>query len=699
MTTSLPLAPSDDDRAIAPLGGDRPGARPGRYSRWRAATLFGVYVLMAAHIAHWKITGRTLAPLELNEVMHTLELGIVTAGFLLMLAAFVSVAIFGRFFCSWGCHILALEDLCAWMLGRVGIRPRPVRSRVLLLVPATVMLYMFAWPQLKRVAAGDPAPAMHLRFDGEGWASFVTSDFWRNLPGPVITAITFAICGFAIVYVLGSRSFCTYVCPYGAIFNLADRVAPGRIKLRAPGACTGCAQCTAICESHVRVHEEIQEHGQVVDPACLKDLDCVSVCPEQAITFGFTRPSLGRSITGVARRRLRYDFTLVEELLMTAVFVGAVLSMRGLYERVPFFLSLGCAAIAAYLTILGVRLVTRPNVRLNRFQLKLKGRWTAPGRVFAALTGVLAVLLVHSGFIRWHEFRGNRAYERMREHMARGASAPPAELTASALHHAEMRSDWGLLRPAELDFRLASLHSFTTPPTRAAELYDRALRREPEALSPRVRYAEVLERLGRFDEAEEQLEIVLAPTGAPVVDRAHMTHVQSSALRCIERLRAHRDGPPATVASYERAIRAQPDRADLRAKLAERLVAQGDPDAAEAVIRAGLEIRPDSALLLYDLGVVLAMTGRDEEAIDAYRGSLRLQGDDADALNNLGLLLAGRGELAEAIDCFTRILEREPNHAQAHFAVGRCLKLLGRDDEASAHLARAAELSSRNAPK
>ena len=106
---------------------------------------------MAAHFIHWQIAGETLAPLELNEVMHTLELGIVTAGFLLMALALLSVLIFGRFFCSWGCHILALEDLCAWMLGKVGIRPRPVRSRLMLVVPPLALGYMFVWPQVKRV--------------------------------------------------------------------------------------------------------------------------------------------------------------------------------------------------------------------------------------------------------------------------------------------------------------------------------------------------------------------------------------------------------------------------------------------------------------------------------------------------------------------------------------------------------------------
>ena len=78
---------------------------------------------MVAHIVHWKLAGRTLAPLELNEVMHTLELGIVTAGFILMALLVLATFVFGRFFCSWGCHILALEDASTWLLEKVGIRP------------------------------------------------------------------------------------------------------------------------------------------------------------------------------------------------------------------------------------------------------------------------------------------------------------------------------------------------------------------------------------------------------------------------------------------------------------------------------------------------------------------------------------------------------------------------------------------------
>ncbi len=119
-------------RVEGPLGIPRPRRN---FARWRALSLSLVYVVFAVHIVHWKITGETLAPLELNEVMYTLELGIITAGVLFMCFLVVGSLIFGRFFCSWACHIMVLQDLCAWILRRLGIRQKPIRSRLLLLVP------------------------------------------------------------------------------------------------------------------------------------------------------------------------------------------------------------------------------------------------------------------------------------------------------------------------------------------------------------------------------------------------------------------------------------------------------------------------------------------------------------------------------------------------------------------------------------
>ena len=139
-------------------------ARAARHGRARALVLLVVHLVIAAHIAHWLLAGRTVAPLELNESMYTLERGVITVGGILMALIVLSVFVFGRFFCSWGCHVLALQDGAAWLLERVGIRPRPVRSRLAPLVGLSVAFYMFAWPQVERLWFKQPWAGLARRF-------------------------------------------------------------------------------------------------------------------------------------------------------------------------------------------------------------------------------------------------------------------------------------------------------------------------------------------------------------------------------------------------------------------------------------------------------------------------------------------------------------------------------------------------------
>ena len=129
--------------SISPPTSDTPTPPRKGYGRRRAIVLILVHLVIAIHIATWLILGETLAPLELNETMFTLELGIVTVGFIFMGLIVLSSLIFGRFFCSWGCHVLALQDLAAWILEKIHIQPKPVRSRLLLLGPLAVMAAMF----------------------------------------------------------------------------------------------------------------------------------------------------------------------------------------------------------------------------------------------------------------------------------------------------------------------------------------------------------------------------------------------------------------------------------------------------------------------------------------------------------------------------------------------------------------------------
>lgn len=276
-----------------------PKMRASRMGRWRALSLLLVHVLVAIHVAHWLSTGSTMSPLEPSESMEFSKKGLVNAGVIFFGLSIASTLVFGRWFCGWACHVVAVQDGCRWLLRRVGIRPRMVNLGVLGAVPWLAFAYMFLAPVVARHYAGDDLTPREV--------NLYTDAFWRTFPSWPVALITFAACGFAIVYLLGSKGFCNYGCPYGAIFGVVDQLAPMRIRVT--DACEGCGHCTATCTSNVKVHQEVRDHGMVVDPGCMKCLDCVSVCPNDALYFGLGAPAIratNRSTKRLERARLLY---------------------------------------------------------------------------------------------------------------------------------------------------------------------------------------------------------------------------------------------------------------------------------------------------------------------------------------------------------------------------------------------------------
>lgn len=581
--------------------------RRARYSRWRAGTLILVHVLMSAHIIHWLACGKTLAPLEFNEVMHTLELGIVTAGFLFMSTAMLATLLFGRFFCSWGCHILALQDLCAWLLARVGIRPKAIRSRVLLWVPVVAAGYMFVWPQVVRLWAGREVPLLHVRTDRAGWASFMTENFWRNLPSPGIALLTFGIVGFLIVFVLGSRSFCAYGCPYGAVFGLLDRFAPGRIRLKPGQSCEQCGICTAGCQSHVRVHEEIARYGMIVDSACEKDLDCIAVCPSQSLHYGFGPPAILGAVRAEVAVRKTYDFEWYEECVLLLAFLACVLVFRGLYDRIPFFLSIGLGAIIAYCIVTLLQLLARTDVSWTRRKLKFGGRWTALGSAYFVGMMALLVLVVHSGLVHFHSSRGRRLAEQIGVQVA----AEP-ELVNRALGDLTFSWRWGLVGVDRDDLILADLYRRQSRLDEAAGALRRVLGRNETHVEARLALGQLAEHSGRLEEALTQYQVAVA-----------------------------------TVPSSHHA----------RYRLAGALFSAGQPDEAAVQLQECIRLDPAFASAHYDLGALLVERGDTVGGIAHLRRAVELEPANADAHYNLSVALAMTGALTEA--------EREIEHAAA----------------------------------
>ncbi|MCY7348694.1 MAG: 4Fe-4S binding protein [Pyrinomonadaceae bacterium] len=494
--------------------------RASQTSRWRAAALIALTLMMIAHVIQWQITGRTISPIEPSEAMHTLQNGAVNAGFIFFTLAILATLIFGRFMCGWGCHILALQDFCAWLLKKFGLTPKPFRSRLLVFVPLIVALYMFVYPSVFRFFAKPKNEPLIPQFTNH----LVTSEFWATFP-PVLVAIPFLfICGFMTVYFLGQKGFCTYACPYGGFFSVADKFAPG--KIRVTDACNGCGHCTAVCTSNVLVHAEVKQYGMVVDQGCMKCMDCVSVCPNDALYFGFGKPA----ITVPKTIKKNYSLTWTEEVIGAVVFPASFLAVWDVYQLVPMLMALGIATITTFLALRTLRLFQAKDLFFYRFNLKSSGAIRKAGWGFLSFALLWIGLNAHSGWVRYHESAGARAFQNIQipDELALAQTNPEQWLSPSdrrniveGKKHLRAAADFGLFVNKEALSKLAWMEYLSGNTEPAVELLGAAATHQQgqaRALSFYYRGA-ILNRLGRYVEALTNLNQALAERGDLILAR------------------------------------------------------------------------------------------------------------------------------------------------------------------------------------
>lgn len=492
-------------------GVEKDGIRDSRTAPWRALALITLNLLMIAHVIQWWVMAKTVSPIEPSETMFTLQNGAINAGFIFFTVAILATLVFGRFVCGWGCHILALQDLCAWALKKIGLTPRPFRSRLLVFVPLVAALYMFVWPTTARFltrAAGEPLIPQFTNH-------LVTTEFWATFPSIALAIPFLFICGFMTVYFLGSKGFCTYACPYGGFFSLADRLSPG--KIRVTDACNECGHCTATCTSNVIVHAEVKQYGMVVDPGCMKCMDCISVCPNDALYFGFGKPAVGVKKT-IAKN---YSLSWPEEIVGAVIFLLSYLAVWDVYQLVPMLMALGIAAVTVFLVLRTWRIFVAKDLSFYRFSLKSSGSIQKAGWIFLTFALLWIGLNTHSGLVRYHEYEGALAYDKIQipDELALAQVNPDSWLNATdrqniayGKKHLYNAFDGGFLVNSTVLPKLAWLEYLSGNPEQAVKLLGLAVNHQqgrPKALSYYYRGA-MLNRLGRYDQALTNLDDALA---------------------------------------------------------------------------------------------------------------------------------------------------------------------------------------------
>ena len=547
-----PTDPTTTAGGTAACSGNPRPKKKSTKTRWRVITLIAVHVLFIIHLIHWKTSsdGKTLSPVEPSESMFFIERGQLNAGVIFFGVAILATLIFGRFFCGWGCHVVALQDLCAAGMKRIGIRPKAFRSRLLRWVPVIIAFEMFIFPTIKQKIIGPRLtdPDWRVWFNGllpaEGlpWElsnHLMTEDFWATFVGPAIAIPFLLICGFGVVYFLGSKGFCMYGCPYGAFFSGADRLAPGRIVANLD-TCEKCGECTAQCTSNVRVHEEIRDWNKVVSSDCMKCLDCVSVCPTGSLAYGFAQPLIfSAPIEGRTPKKKRFDLTGREEWLLFALFFLIRYCWRGVWHMVPMLMATGIAGCLTFLAWKTLRIFRDRDVSLHKFALKRAGKVQRSGQVLLAISGSLLLVTAYLGVIKWNQQQADWQYQRL---FARNANLDvffaqeqaqvPAEIreiaARGARHQARLRTlgNGGISlveQPWEKasDPRLGYFRVFAGDLEGAKESWERALADGNHVGLPEV-YAPLVFRLAadRFRSGNLEGAIAMMKSGVEHLDES-----------------------------------------------------------------------------------------------------------------------------------------------------------------------------------
>ena len=274
--------------------------------------------------------------------------GVLNAGSLMVIFAFFFTLIFGRFFCGWLCHFGAIQEFAWWIFDKFGIKSKTINSRLIVFLPMFVLFNFYIIPNIAHFFNSDTQWNLSL--------NLAYPEVWTFLPGFIIGSLTFIVDGFLIVYFLGRKGFCRFVCPWGAFLKFPTSLS--MFKVRKTGECTNCNLCTSGCPIAIDVSYEINKFDKVLNSNCTSCMVCIDDCPEGALSYRFSNPILdyeGAKLSDFKFQKNSFSHYKIKEIFFSlrskdfliipfSVLFG--LSLDGLYSM-GHMLSFGISAIVS----------------------------------------------------------------------------------------------------------------------------------------------------------------------------------------------------------------------------------------------------------------------------------------------------------------------------------------------------------------
>lgn len=206
------------------------------------------------------------------------------AGLTILVAAFLTAALWRRGFCSWICPIGTISEMAHRSGQRLGVTikpPRfidiPLRSLKYILLAVFVLIVISMDAASISAFAASPfnkiADVRMLLF------------FMQLSTFSILVLVNLVIWSFFI-----KNFWCRYLCPYGADLGILSKI--GLVSLvRDESSCIDCKKCEKICPAYI----DITKVKKVTSLECIDCLECVQVCPVKN-TLEVKTVGLGRVI-------------------------------------------------------------------------------------------------------------------------------------------------------------------------------------------------------------------------------------------------------------------------------------------------------------------------------------------------------------------------------------------------------------------
>jgi len=251
-------------------------------------------LLVTVHLVTWYTLGiHVVGSIGIEAFFSGLSRGVLNAGFIFWMLAFISALLLGRAFCGWFCWFGGYLELIEWGIG----------DKLKIKIPQRILLYLGAIPfvalGLKIYGAflsnwilrGIPAEFTFRLSDVEPWGGQQTGI------SIVITAILF---GPVLLYVFGHRAWCRYLCPIGALLKIFSSISVGKVRL-VNDKCIGCGVCNRACKMQVDVMGDLNTYGKVHSLNCIVCLNCIDECPTDSIDLSLRHRAVSLSTDAAAR--------------------------------------------------------------------------------------------------------------------------------------------------------------------------------------------------------------------------------------------------------------------------------------------------------------------------------------------------------------------------------------------------------------